>query len=126
MALQERGIQVMLPASTTPMPRQRLGAQGSPILAAGHAIFLRDNGGPCADRFGFWTVPTARKWVRMKLRYNRGPLGRLPSLMCWELLERAVFDPKIRRAGRLQGRDGQVPAASTLAASITNSLMDRT
>jgi hypothetical protein len=60
-----------------------------------YAFFLKDNGGPCEDRFGFWTDPTARKWVRMKLRYSVARWGASPSLMCWEFWNELVFDKKV-------------------------------
>ncbi len=93
---EQRDVKVMLCLyNANAMVNGSVRKDGPTAWRRNYAFFLQDNGGPCADRFGFWTDPTVRKWVRMKLRYSVARWGASPSLMCWEFWNELVFDQKL-------------------------------
>jgi hypothetical protein len=92
---EERDIEIMLCLyNANGMVNRSVEADGSTAWRRPYAFFLADNGGPCADRNGFWTDPQARKWARMKLRYSVARWGASPSLFCWEFWNELVLDQK--------------------------------
>ncbi|MBT3288910.1 MAG: DUF5060 domain-containing protein [Victivallales bacterium] len=95
---EQRQMQVMLCLyNANGMVNGSVRKDGPTVWRRPYAFFLKDNGGPCEDRAGFWTNPTVKKWVRMKLRYSVARWGASPSLMCWEFWNEVVYDQKVAK-----------------------------